>query len=162
MVLNAQEQDVPSIPKPKRVWLLQALAALQLLSSLIGVIAAFSAGLPDLPALDLALGFAKPAVALLLLPAVILSLQRLLPKPQFLAPLLVAVWLVFTIAVIALSTPPPQPAAVQALQFENVSPVAERVGKVLSRILGLAALLWVVTPLFVAGPTRAYLAAKSP
>lgn len=151
---------VQNVPKPKRVWALQLLAGLQLVVLVGGVADAFISGLPDLPALSLVLGFAKPVMGLALLAPLLLSLQRLLPRPERVAPILAVAWCALTVGSFVFSLPKPEPQALRALTFDDVPPAVGGVSKIVVRSLGLGALLWAVGSLFVHRRTRAYLAGR--
>lgn len=151
-----------AVHKPKRIWALQAVACLQLVGAIVGVFGAIGSGLPQLPPTELVLGFAKPFFAVLLLPALILSLQRKLPRPERAAPALALIWTAFSVVVWIYSVPKPLPPVLESITFHDVAPPATRIANLATRVLALGALLWAVTSLFVHGRTRAYLAGDAP
>lgn len=151
-----------AVPKPKRVWALQAVVGLQLIGAIVGVVGLLRAGLPQISSGELLLGFAKPVVALLLLPALLLSLQRTLPRPERVAPFLALVWALATVGASMIAVPQPLPPALDAVTFHDVTPEGTRLGNLVVEILGFGAIVWVVASLFVHRRTRAYLAGDAP
>jgi hypothetical protein len=148
---------VTYLRKPKRVWALQLVAGFQLIVAIAGTAAVLLSGLPRVSAPALLLGFAKPVFAMLLLPPLILSLQRLLPRPERLAPILAAIWAIFTVTAFVLAEHKPLPPGVQALSFDDVPADVARVVTICIRSIAFSALLWAVASLFVHRRTRAYL-----
>lgn len=151
-----------AVPKPKRIWALQAVLSLQLIGAIVGIVGVFAVGLPPLPAGELALELAKPVVGLLLLPVLLLALQRRLPRSERVAPRLAVVWALFTLGVLILSTPKPLPPSLQSITFQGVTAEANRIGFLATRAAALSAMIWVVASLFVHRRTRAYLAGNTP
>jgi hypothetical protein len=151
---------VTYLRKPKRVWALQLVAGFQLIVAIAGTAAVLFSGLPRVSAPALLLGFAKPVFAMLLLPSLILSLQRRLPQPERLAPILAATWAIFTVAAFVLAEHKPLPPAVQALTFDDVPAEVTRVVTIFIQSIAFSALLWAVASLFVHRRTRAYLSSR--
>lgn len=147
--------------KPKRIWALQAVVGLQLIGAVVGVFGALMSGLPQLPTAELALGFAKPAFAFLLLPVLLLSLQRMLPRPEHVAPALTLIWAVLTVGVWMTAVPKPLPTVLESMTFHDVTPQATRLGILATRALALGVMVWAVASLFVHRRTRAYLASDA-
>jgi hypothetical protein len=153
---------VSAVQKPKRIWALQAVLSLQLIGAIVGIVGAFASGLPALPAAALVLGFAKPVCALVLLPVLVLALQRVLPRSERVAPPLAAVWALFTIGVWMTSIPRPLPPSLESITFQDVTPEANRISFLATRAVALGAMVWVVASLFVHHRTREYLAGNVP
>jgi hypothetical protein len=151
---------VTYLRKPKRVWALQLVAGFQLIVAIAGTAAVLLSGLPRVSAPVLLLGFAKPVFAMLLLPPLILSLQRLLPRPERLAPILAAIWAIFILAAFLLAEHKPPPPGVQALTSDDVPAEVARVVTIVVRSISFCALVWAVASLFVHGRTRAYLSGR--
>ena len=126
-----------AVPKPKRIWALQAVIGLQLIGAIVGVVGAFISGLPQVPTAELVLGFAKPAFAFVLLPLLLLSLQRMLPRSERVAPALALVWAVLTVVAWMTAVPKPLPPALESITFHDVTPQATRLGNLATRALAL-------------------------
>jgi len=157
-----RDTELTKIPKPKRVWALQAIVGLQLIGAIVGVVRLLVTGLPQISAGELVLGLAKPIIALVLLPVLLLSLQRTLPRPERVAPLSALAWALFTLGVWMTAVPQPLPPAFEAITFHDVTPEAARLGDFVVLAFGLGAMVWVVASLFVHRRTRAYLAGDAP
>jgi hypothetical protein len=118
-------------------------------------------GLPQLPALPLLLGFAKPIIGFLFLPVLILSLQRRMPRPERTAPWLALAWGMLTVGALVLAEAQPTPAAMQSLTFKDVPQAATRVTRPIVQLLLLGGFAWAIGSLFIHRRTRAYLSSAA-
>jgi hypothetical protein len=153
-------ENVTDIRKPKRVWALQLVAGFQLMVAIAGTASVLSSGIPPVSVPALFFGFARPVLAMLLLPPLILSLQRLLPRPDRLAPVLAAAGAILIVAGFVFAEPRPLHPSVQALMFEDVPAEAARFGAIFTRSVAFIALFLAVASLFVHRRTRAYLSSR--
>jgi hypothetical protein len=134
---------------------------LQLIGAVVGIFGSMMSDVPQLPASELLLGFAKPVFALFLLPALLLSLQRMLPRSERVAPALALVWAGFTVGVWMTAVPKPLPPALESMTFHDVAPPVTRIANLATAALAWGAMAWAVASLFVHRRTREYLAGES-
>lgn len=138
----------PLATKPRRVWIFQALLALQLISALAGTLsAALSLEVRELPVSEILRGFIRPILGVPIVTALILALQRLTPRPSHVAPALAALW--WTGSLVSHFAP-------GAPFNQGLASLPPWIGKVALHAL----LLWFVVSTWTHRETRAYLASQ--
>jgi hypothetical protein len=144
--------------KPLRIWIFQALLALQLAGA-VAAIASFllSPAVRTLPSSAILLGLLSPILGISVVIGLIVALQRLGSRPRVVAPVLASLWWVLSISSHLALEAPPKAGVLRSITFEDVlSPPAWIVGVVLH-----AGLLGFVISTWRHQPTRAYLSGTS-
>jgi len=136
------EREGPAAHKPIRVWLLQGTCVLQLGRTVVQVATEFGAG-GNLRNTAEAVWFTEAVFWSLVLLALTLALQRLIPRPSVGAPTLAVIWRLHGIVMYIQDWGLPAPGRVDAVA--------------LGRILGEAILLWLTASLMLHRKTRVYL-----
>ena len=145
------------IEKPWRIWILQAIAALQMLgiiSQLVGRLAGAASRLREPAVLGWLLGALLGLAVVILL---LLALQRRLRRPEIAAPAVGLLWWAEGVFSAARSFGRPPPPDLKRFMFDNVPAPFEVAGLVL--LHGLV--LWLVGSLVWHRQSRAYLTAQN-
>lgn len=155
---GADAQAAVSPVKPRRIWIFQALLALQLFGGVMATVSVLQ--MPEvvgLPLSALLRGLLRAIVGIVLVIGLLLALQRVGPKPSLVAPFLATLWWLFSVASHFLLGIPAEPDAIASLKAEDAPTIPPwLVAGVLHALL-----LWFVLSTWLHRRTRAYLA-RSP
>jgi hypothetical protein len=144
-------------PKPVRIWILEGMLAIQLGWAVLSTASILlSPVVRSLPLSLLAEGLIRPIVGVPIVGALLLSLQRLGPRPSLVAPVLTSLWWLLSLTASFALAAPPEPEALSALKFEDAPSPPYWV----TAIVLHAGLLWFVLSTWLHRRTRAYLAGE--
>ncbi len=140
--------------KPWRIWILQALVAVQLVTLVVATVSVLrSPEVQELPFSTLFWGLLRPLVAAPCITALLLSLQRLGPKPSLVAPTLASLWWVVSVVTLVLQGANSD----DPTSDDAASSSAPWIGVAIAHLF----LLWLVASTWLHGKTRAYLEQKA-